>query len=210
MLSKLLTKSAEYAYHNPAAFLRYTTAGIYTLSTMAQTGGLLINDKIPAKEKNFLIIQETLNGILQLGTFMTLATGFEKWGKKLVETGKIVGTNVAKNAPAFKKGIVVGFSLLGTVLAFNIITPLIRNPLAQKIQKWLGFDGHNDPEQLTRPIIAANGLNDNRTRLALNTTKPAASTPFTSFEQNLKNNSLPRKTYNSYQPAFRSSGSLTI
>ena len=47
MLSDLITKSAKWAFEKPAPFLRYTTAAIYLISTLAQGGGIVLNKDIP-------------------------------------------------------------------------------------------------------------------------------------------------------------------
>lgn len=161
MFNNLITKFAEFVIKKPAPFLRYTTAVVYLISTIAQSVGLKINKDIPAKEKNFLIVQEMLSGALELVTFMTIATGLENFGAKLVEKGIVVGSEAAKGNPKFGQGMAMLFSLIGTVLAFNLVTPLLRNPLAALLQKHVLKKKINDPEQLTIPILPKLNLNPN-------------------------------------------------
>lgn len=186
MLSNLIEKSAKFALEKPAPFLRYTTAIIYMISTAAQSGGIIINKDLPKKEKNFLLLQEVINGVLELGTFMTIATGFEKFGRTLVDKGKIVGAEVAKNNPTFKKGVAMLFSIAGTIVAFNLVTPLLRNPIIHMIQKIAG-KGKTDPKnvELTRPILPNIKLNP--------TVKFNSHNPFANFQQSLHTNKLPSR-----------------
>lgn len=185
MLSNLISKAAVFAKDNPAPFLRYTTAAIYTISTAAQSSGIMINKEIPKKEKNFLLLQEIINGVLELGTFMTIATGFETLGKNLVEKGLIVGTELAKNQPAFKKGMAMLFSLVGTIIAFNLVTPLLRNPIINMVQKFMGKK--NDPKtvELTKPILPGAPLAPK--------SQFSHSNPFGQFEKSMQTNQIPRK-----------------
>lgn len=185
MLNNFLTKMAQYAIDKPAPFLRYTTAVVYAISAVAQCTGLKINKDIPDKEKNFLMVQEALSGALELGTFMTIATGMENLGAKLVEKGIIVGTEAAKANPAFKKGVAMLFSLVGTVLAFNLITPLLRNPMASFIQKKLNKKISPELQHLTVPVLPSLKLN---TELKIN-----ANNPFTNFERTLETGKLHNK-----------------
>ncbi|MGD9580199.1 MAG: hypothetical protein AB7V50_02400 [Vampirovibrionia bacterium] len=182
MLSNIISQTAKYAQDQPAPFLRYTTAAIYLISTAAQSAGIVGNKELPKKEKNFLLLQEIINGALELGTFMTIATGFESLGAKLVDKGLVVGTNLAKNQPGFKKGMAMLFSLVGTIVAFNLVTPLLRNPIIHLIQKITGKKNNTQNEELTKPILPGinivqkNHLND------IN--------PFSQFESTMKSNHM--------------------
>lgn len=180
--SNLVSQAAQYAKDQPAPFLRYTTAAIYLISTAAQSGGIMINKEVPKKEKSFLLLQETINGALELGTFMTIATGFENLGRKLVDKGIVVGAEVAKNQPAFRKGMAMLFSLVGTIIAFNLVTPLLRNPIINLIQKMTGKK--NDPKtvELTKPILPGVKL---APKIHYNQTNP-----FSHFERSMQTGQL--------------------
>lgn len=186
MLSNLIGKAAVYAKDNPAPFLRYTTAAIYLTSTAAQSSGIMINKEIPKKEKNFLLLQEIINGVLELGTFMTIATGFENLGGKLVDKGLIIGTELAKNQPAFRKGMAMLFSLVGTIVAFNLVTPLLRNPIINLIQKFSGKKNDPKTEELTKPILPGAPLAQ---KGHFN-----QSNPFSQFEKTMKTGHLINKS----------------
>lgn len=185
MLSNAITNAASYAYNNPAQFLRYTAAGTYSLSTMMQAYGISKNKNIPEKEKSFLIPQELFNGALQLATFLTIATSLENWGRKLAQQGKIVAKTGVPNTPGFINGIAVAFSLIGTVLSFNLVTPLLRNPIAYYIQKKRAQKVDIETEFLTRPMIPSLRLNDS--------IKYNNSNPFTTFEMIHQTGCLPAK-----------------
>ena len=187
MLKNIITKSAKYVCDNPAPFLRYTTFIINLISMAAQCGGIALNKKIPKKEKNFLLLQESVNGILELATFMTIATGFEKWGKSLVEKGVIIGTKVGKNTATFNKGVTVLFSIIGTVLALNLVTPLLRNPIINLIQKKFGKGQKISLEHqaLTIPILPSLKIS--------NKTKFNTGNPFATFERTMQTNIIPPK-----------------
>jgi hypothetical protein len=202
MLSDLITKSAKYALEKPAPFLRYTTFVIYLISMAAQGGGIVINKDIPKKEKNFLLLQELVNGALELATFMTIATGFENWGRKLAEKGIIVGSKVGKNAATFNKGVTMLFSIAGTVLAFNLVTPLLRNPIINLIQKISGKKAGPEKQELTKPILPSLQINPN---IKYNNTNP-----FKGFERTIQTNQIAPRMQAYRQPTFASSGGMRI
>lgn len=193
MLSKLIQQFSKYALDQPAPFLRYTTAVIYAISTAAQSGGLVINKSIPPEEKKFLLLQEIINGALELGTFLTIATGFENLGRKLVDKGVIVAAETAKANPAFRKGVAMAFSLFGTIVAFNLVTPLLRNPIAAVIQSKFMKKKIDDKQQLTRPMLPSYQLNSN--------VRVVNNNPFANFERKMSPIKMQTR-----QPAFTSGG----
>ncbi|MEW5821046.1 MAG: hypothetical protein AB1782_12715 [Cyanobacteriota bacterium] len=198
MLSDLITKSAKFALEKPAPFLRYTTFVIYLISMAAQGCGIVINKDIPKKEKNFLLLQELVNGALELATFMTIATGFENWGKKLAEKGIITGTQIGKNAATFNKGVTMLFSIIGTVLAFNLVTPLLRNPIINMIQKISGKKTSPEKQDLTKPVLPTLQVSP--------AIKYNANNPFANFEQTIRTNKIPPRIQAYRQPTFTSGG----
>lgn len=189
MLKDFVTKALIYPIENPAPFLRWSAAGVYTISALVQAIGIATNEKIPEKEKSFLIPQELLTGSLQLGTFLTVATALEKLGEKLALSGKILPNKMANGGPAFVKGISVAFSIIGTVLSFNLITPLLRNPIAYLLQKKTNNTNlSNESQFLARPIIPASNFG-----LAY---RGEHTGPFTQFNGINRTNRLPQKAYN--------------
>ncbi|MEW5819927.1 MAG: hypothetical protein AB1782_07025 [Cyanobacteriota bacterium] len=219
----LITKLAMFAIENPASFLKRTAAVNFSIGSVGLIIGMLINSKIPKKEKRFMIVQEATEGVLDLGVFLVCATAFEKMGTWLVKSHRIL-PNIAdmtkeqiKNAVTtfFKnpknpvglsmlaesrirtivKATEVGAGLIGTIIAFNIVTPLIRNFTASKLEKWLGQK--MDKSQTISPILPAVKLNVN---LAYKD-----SDPFKVFQSTVTSNQLPKRI----QPTF-TSGSMRI
>lgn len=208
----LITRLANYALEHPASFLKRTAAINFSVGSIGLIIGMMINDKIPAKEKRFMISQEAVEGCLDLGVFLIVASAFEKAGRWLVQTKRLIphidGLNKAQVKEAITKFFLnpknpqglsmvaesrirtivkaseVGAGLLGTILAFNLITPLIRNKLASKLEK--KFETKIDKSQTYAPILPSVSIND--------TYNP--NTPFSGFEASIKYNKLPTKPIN--------------
>ncbi len=66
----------------------------WALSSAAQITAILFNDKISAKEKTFLIPQETFDALVNIGSFYLLTTGIKNFSKKLVTTGKVLPKSI--------------------------------------------------------------------------------------------------------------------
>ncbi len=79
---------------DPAKILVHTGTIGWALSSAAQITAILFNDKISAKEKTFLIPQETFDAAVNIGCFYGLTTGVKNFSKKLVTTGKILPKSV--------------------------------------------------------------------------------------------------------------------
>lgn len=87
---------------DPAKMLVHTGTIGWALSSAAQITAILFNDKISAKEKTFLIPQETFDAVVNIGSFYLLTTGIKNFSKKLVTTGKILPKsikNYMENSP---------------------------------------------------------------------------------------------------------------
>lgn len=203
----LITRLANYALEHPASFLKRTAAVNFSVGSVGLIIGMLINDKIPAKEKRFMISQEAVEGCLDLGVFLVVASAFEKAGRWLVKTKRLLphieglGKEQVKEAvtkfflnPKNPQGLSiaaegrirtiikaseVGAGLLGTILAFNLITPLIRNKLASKLEK--KFEKKVDKTQTYSPILPAVSFSSGYT----------SNSPFAGFETSIKTGVLP-------------------
>ena len=81
---------------DPAKVLVHTGTIGWALSSAAQITAILFNDKISAKEKTFLIPQETFDAAVNIGCFYGLTTGIKNFSKKLVTTGKILPKSIKK------------------------------------------------------------------------------------------------------------------
>lgn len=220
-VKNLVTRLATYAIDNPASFLKRTAAVNFSMGSVGLIIGMLINNKIPAKEKRFMIVQEGTEGVLDLGVFLGCATAFEKLGRWLVKTKKLVphienltkeqvkdaitkffanpnnpGINVLAESKirTWVKAAEVGSGLLGTIIAFNIITPLIRNFTASKLEKFIG-EKMDKSQSYKGPVLPAVKLNQ---PVAFN-----KNDPFAVFQSTLSTGKLPQKTY---QPTFGAMG----
>ncbi len=87
---------------DPAMMLVHTGTIGWALSSAAQIIAVLLNDKISAKEKTFLIPQEAFDAFVNIGSFYLITTGIKNFSKKLVTTGKILPKsikNYMENSP---------------------------------------------------------------------------------------------------------------
>jgi hypothetical protein len=225
MFKTALTKMAEFAKTNPASFLRYTAAFNFSVGSIGLIIGLIQNDKIPEKEKRFMITQEAIEGMLDLGIFLVLATGFAAFGKALVkkgmvlpsiakssENGKVVHYTKKELIPLIKEyfknpmalsekvyvplhkfvhSSVIASDLIGTILAFNITTPIVRNWLASKISK--KWEAKIDQTQTYSPILPSLKFNG---ELKVN-----QQNPFASFEKRMQPAAM---------PVFKGTGGMRI
>lgn len=181
--SNLISKFAEYNLDNPANFLKLTGAFGAFISCVCQTTALAINKSVPAKEKKFLIPQEITDGAINVSIYLVLASIFKGIGESLVDNAKILPKylpeslrnpkeikrlleveNLPKDIAKFadpikrhKKGMAVLTSIVGSVIAANIVTPLIRNKIAAQVQKKLAEERGSVVTQL--PSVATNYLN---------------------------------------------------
>lgn len=88
-----LKKTANFVYDkfskNVGSFLLWAGIASWTLSCVNQTVAILINDKIPTKQKKFMIPQEISDGIINTLLFAFFTRSFTKIGEKLVQSGRL-------------------------------------------------------------------------------------------------------------------------
>ena len=93
-----LQKSLEWVYNNfkknTATMLVVTGTIGWALSSLAQIGAVVINPKIPKEQKSFLVPQEFLDAVVNIGMFFLLTQSTKKILSKLASTGKIATTSV--------------------------------------------------------------------------------------------------------------------
>lgn len=82
--TKAFTKFCEQGVSDRANFLKNTAVVGWALSSLAQTCAIFFNDKIPKKEKRFLIPQEIFDGIINATLFWFITSKAANLGKKLV------------------------------------------------------------------------------------------------------------------------------
>ena len=138
----------------------------WTLSSLAQMCGILGNNKISAEQKSFLLPQELMDAVVNVGAFFTITMLTKKFIARMATTGKIAPQSVRdflnknsiykdkvgkldfklddvlpKDSDLFKsyeshKNFVTTMGTLGaSVISCNIVTPLIRNATASRVQK---------------------------------------------------------------------------
>lgn len=149
---------------NPGNMLIHTGTLGWILSSLAQVGAVVFNDKISPEQKTFLIPQEIADAAINILSFYLLTNSLKKFGAKLVSTGKLrtkrirsflernelmgkVGKldfNIAEqdkfgpladHYKSFRNGVDVVTSTVGSIISCNILTPILRNEYASKKQK---------------------------------------------------------------------------
>lgn len=128
-----IIKAAKVCYDSPANF--WQTAAILTISAyhICQIAIVAINKDTPKKEKAFLIPQEITDGVLDLATFAVFAQGFKMLGRRFVNKEIIKPFKRDKNV--FAKEFATTTNLVGSLLAINVVAPVIRNKVGADMQK---------------------------------------------------------------------------
>ncbi len=139
-----------------AAMLMWAGAAGWVLSSLAQIVAIEGNPKLTRKEKSFLIPQEIFDGVVNITLFLSLTQAFKSGMKRLIQNEAIL----LKNPKKYTDPMVTVASLVGSVIACNIITPLVRNYIGAKIQKRI-IDNHLNPMYNNPSITAPN----NNTRI---------------------------------------------
>ncbi len=125
--SNILTNMAVDYAKNPAKFNTKAYCLAWSASSIGQVTVIYKNKTISKHEKKFLIPQEVLNGVLNVSFFFI----FANLASKITET--IISTkNLKQNK--FTAGISAIASILGGIIASDILTPIIRNKIAAKLQ----------------------------------------------------------------------------
>ena len=153
------------------------TAG-WALSSLAQISAVIANPKISPEKKSFLIPQEFMDAVVNVGAFFCITMFTKKLISKMASTGKIAPQKVRdylnKNKDIFKdkigkaefdldevlkkdakfpaesyytyKNFVTTVGTVGaSVLSCNVVTPIIRNATASRVQKSY-IDYRNSPD----------------------------------------------------------------
>ena len=97
-------------FENDSSKMLITTGVLgWALSSAAQIGAILFNKKISDKEKSFLLPQEFMDAITNIGLFLVFTLSTKKLVSKLFSTGKWTTKNVRtyinKNENLFKDKI---------------------------------------------------------------------------------------------------------
>jgi len=91
----LLTRFCQQGLADRANFLKNIAVAGWILSSAAQTVAVVFNNKIPSKEKKFLIPQEIFDGIVNCTLFWFIASKSTNLGKKLVLNKHILPAKIA-------------------------------------------------------------------------------------------------------------------
>lgn len=144
---------------NTARLINIASTGCMILASVANLIGISIDSKTSKKEKMFLLPQEAADGLVSIALYFTLSEGMRKGATKLVDTGKITFKDVPFNSPEFKKGregILIVASLIGSIVASNIITPIVRNIVGSHARNGMmkknGVEPPKVPDNIVRPM----------------------------------------------------------
>ena len=85
-----IRKLAECGLADRANFLKNIAVIGWVLSSFAQTCAIVFNDKIPTKEKRFLVPQEIFDGITNATLFWFITSKATDFGKTLILKKKII------------------------------------------------------------------------------------------------------------------------
>lgn len=151
----------------------------WILSSLAQVFGILGNSKISSEKKSFLLPQEVMDAVVNVGAFFGITMFTKKVIAKMASTGKIapqsvrdflnknsilknkvgkfyfnVGDVLPKNSSeltsyeSYKNFVTTMGTVGASILSCNIVTPLIRNATASRVQKRY-IDMKNNPSVYT-------------------------------------------------------------
>ena len=150
--------------NDPGKMLVHTGVIGWALSSMAQVFAIILNDKIPKKQKLFLIPQEIADACVNIMSFYVITQSCKAIALKVVNSGRWLPSSVKKfltekgvenvgkssfdvlkhgnlteklasDFNEFRNGIDVIATTAGSILSCNIVTPVIRNQIAAHRQK---------------------------------------------------------------------------
>jgi hypothetical protein len=100
MKTTFLKSIANFTYDklapNLGTMLLWTGTVGWILSATAQVTAVVINNKIPKEQKKFLIPQEMADAAVNIASFVVLTRSFQKFGERLVESGKLTTPVIKK------------------------------------------------------------------------------------------------------------------
>ena len=147
---------AKHFRKDASKMLIWTGVAGWTLSSLAQISAVLFNPKLSKEQKSFLAPQEFADAAVNIGSFFLVTQVAKKSVSKMFSTGKFAPQKVRKFLNKHKDiyGKKVGkldfdldevlkkdnlFPTIATVgagiVSSNIITPILRNQMASKMQK---------------------------------------------------------------------------
>ncbi len=90
MLGTLYKRYGE----NPGNMLVHTGVLGWVLSSLAQVGAVVFNDKISTAQKTFLVPQEIADAAVNILSFYVITSSIKRLASKLVSTGKLSTTSI--------------------------------------------------------------------------------------------------------------------
>lgn len=94
IFKSILDSAAKKFAHDPSKMIIWTGVAGWTLSALAQTGAVILNDKIPDDQKGFLVPQELLDAAINIGLFFCFTQAAKHSVSKLFRTGKFAPSKV--------------------------------------------------------------------------------------------------------------------
>lgn len=82
--------------NEPAKMLVHTGTLGWVLSSLAQVGAVVFNEKIPKEQKAFLVPQEIADAAVNILSFYAITNSLKVLSAKLVSSGKLITPNVKK------------------------------------------------------------------------------------------------------------------
>lgn len=152
----------------------------WALSSLAQIGAIMVNDKISPEKKTFLVPQEFVDGFINVVMFLVITLGVKKSISKLVSTGKILpksvkeellknykdkigkidfdidklkksmDKNVYDKYSSYKEYATTVGTLGATILSCNVATPYVRNLVASNVHN--SYKQNKQNMEIYRPV----------------------------------------------------------
>ncbi len=152
------TTVPKYVIENNGKFLTYTSALTFTVSGLGQGLSVLNNKKLPKDDKKYIFYQEMGTMGLNLAALLAFSLKFGKWGENWAKSGNFLPngvkssqvkeyikklgqsgaemTKVDSKIATHIKATGVAATLLGQIVALNVVAPLVRNVLAGCVDKY--------------------------------------------------------------------------
>lgn len=155
MLNKYIVKWAKACRDNNADFLIVSSSIAYGISGAVQTYVIYNNKKVPEKERTFMALQDCFEALFRGITFYFIAKNLKNWLKEFAKSSTYSPNGL--NYDGYREGLATLGGILGQIFAFNILTPLIRNPVAAFMQNHFIKKDYSD-EVDHFPILPASSL----------------------------------------------------
>ena len=78
----------RYGYHPEKILVHMSVIG-YILSSVAQMGAIIFNNKLTPEQKSYMLPQEAADGAINIATYLLISQSMNRFAKKLVSSGKL-------------------------------------------------------------------------------------------------------------------------